>query len=48
LDWLPLLVLAFAVGGRALTWRVKALILVGVAVNLFGAVTFGRYGGFYY
>ncbi len=48
LDWLPLLVLAFAVGGRPLTGRVKALILLGVAVNVFGAVTFGRYAQFYY
>jgi len=48
LDWLPLLVLAFAVGGRPLTPRVKALILVGIAVNVFGAVTFGRYSQFYY
>jgi hypothetical protein len=48
LDWLPLLVLAFAVGGRALTWRIKTLILVGIAVNTFGAVTFSRFGNFYY
>jgi len=48
LDWLPLLVVAFAVGGRPLTWRVKTLILVGVAVNVFGAITFGRMAHFYY
>ena len=48
LDWLPFLVVAFALGGTRLTWPVKVLILVGIAVNGFGAATFGRANGFYY
>lgn len=48
LDWLPFLVVAFAVGGRPLTWRVKALIVAGIVVNAFGALTFGRANGFYW
>jgi len=48
LDWLPLLVLAFAVGGRPLTRGVKTLILLGIGVNALGAVTFGRFGALYY
>ncbi len=48
LDWLPLLVIAFAVGNTELTRTAKALILIGVVVNAFGAVTFGRMGGLYY
>ena len=31
-----------AIGGRPLTRTWKALILVGIVVNLFGAITFGR------
>ena len=48
LDWLPLLVCAFAVGGLRLGWWVKALILVGIAVNAFGAATFGRDPSLYF
>jgi hypothetical protein len=48
LDWLPLLVVAFAVGGRQLTWRVKALIVFGIVVNAVGALTFDRFHQFYY
>ena len=36
------LIMLLAIGGRPLTRTWKALILVGVAVNLFGAITFGR------
>ena len=35
------LVMLLAIGGRPLTRTWKALILVGVVVNLFGALTFG-------
>jgi hypothetical protein len=42
LDYLPFLVLVLAVGGRPLGRISRALIVVGIAVNLFGAVTFGR------
>jgi len=48
LDYLPYLVALLAIGGRPLTWKVKALILIGVVINLFGAITFGRFGHFYY
>ncbi len=48
LDWLPFVVVAFAIGDRPLTWRVKALIAVGIVVNVFGAITFGRANGYYY
>ncbi len=36
-----------AVGGRPLTRAAKTLILLGIAVNLFGAVTFERMPQFY-
>jgi hypothetical protein len=42
LDYFPMLIALLAVGGRPLTRRFKVLILIGVAVNLFGAITFGR------
>ncbi|MCB9728070.1 MAG: hypothetical protein H6744_11595 [Deltaproteobacteria bacterium] len=48
MDYLPYLIALLAVGGRPLTGRVKAVILFGVAVNLFGAITFGRMPWFYY
>ena len=48
MDYLPYLVALLAVGGRPLTRWVKAVILFGVAVNLFGAITFGRFPVFYY
>ena len=37
-----------AVGGRPLTRTFKTLIVVGIAVNLFGAITFGRMWQFYH
>jgi hypothetical protein len=46
LDYFPMLVALLAIGGRPLTRRFKALILFGIAVNLFGAITFGRMGNF--
>lgn len=48
LDWLPFLFVALSVGGRPLTGRVKVVILLGIVVNAFGAVTFGRMPSIYY
>ncbi|MDB4967541.1 MAG: hypothetical protein JWN44_3230 [Myxococcales bacterium] len=42
------LIMLLAIGGRPLTRTWKALILVGGAVNLFGAITFGRLMQFYF
>jgi hypothetical protein len=47
LDYLALLVLLLAVGGRPLGRTGKALIAAGIAINLFGAITFARYPQFY-
>lgn len=50
LDYMPLLLLLLRIGsGRALdTWRFRVLVVLGVGVNLFGAVTFGRMWQFYW
>lgn len=48
LDFMPYLFALLAVEGRPLDRRAKALIIFGIIVNLFGAITFGRYGQFYY
>ena len=48
LDYLMLPGLLLAIGGRPMTRTMRALILVGVAVNLFGAITFGRAWQFYH
>lgn len=48
LDYLPFLVLLLAVGGRRFGWFARGLIVFGIAVNLFGAVTFDRFGWKYY
>lgn len=45
LDYIIFLVLLLAVGGRRFTWLFKTLIVFGVAVNLFGAIVFDRFGG---
>lgn len=42
------LIMLLAIGGRPLTRLFKALILVGVVVNLFGAITFGRLWQYYF
>jgi hypothetical protein len=42
------LIMLLAIGGRPLTRTWKALILVGVGVNLFGALTFGRFWQYYF
>jgi hypothetical protein len=47
LDYMPLLIALIAVGGRPLGRPGKALIALGIAINLFGAITFARYPQFY-
>ena len=43
LDYLVFLFLLIAVGGRPLGRVAKALIIAGIIINLFGAITFDRY-----
>jgi hypothetical protein len=45
LDYIIFLVMLLAVGGRKFTWLFKAFVIFGIAVNLFGAITFDRFGG---
>jgi len=47
LDYLPFLVLLLAVGGRPIGWGTRALIVFGIVVNLFGAITFDRSWEYY-
>jgi hypothetical protein len=47
LDYLVFLIALLAIGGRPLGAVAKALIIVGIAVNLFGAITFERMPQFY-
>ncbi|HEX7842198.1 MAG TPA: hypothetical protein VF469_32220 [Kofleriaceae bacterium] len=47
LDYLVLLILLLAIGGRPFTRWTKALIVAGIAINLFGAITFDRAWQFY-
>jgi hypothetical protein len=42
------LIMLLAIGGRPLTRTFKGLILAGVVVNTFGAITFGRMWQFYF
>jgi hypothetical protein len=48
IDYLFALMMLLAVGNRRLTPTFKALILVGIGVNLFGALTFGRAWNLYF
>jgi hypothetical protein len=48
IDYLFALILLLAVGNRPLTRTFKALIVAGIAVNLFGAITFGRMWQLYF
>jgi hypothetical protein len=48
LDYMILLFCLLAVGGRKLGIFAKLLIIFGVVVNTFGAITFGRYWKFYW
>jgi hypothetical protein len=42
LDYTPFLFALLAVGGRPFRWPAQALVAAAIAINLFGAVTFGR------
>jgi hypothetical protein len=48
IDYLFALIMLLAIGNRPLTRTFKALIVVGIAVNLFGAISFGRMWQFYF
>jgi glucan phosphoethanolaminetransferase (alkaline phosphatase superfamily) len=45
IDYIIFFVMLLAVSGRKFTWLFKALVIFGIAVNLFGAITFDRFGG---
>ena len=48
LDYMPMLILLLALGGRSLTGKLPLLALVfAIVVNTFGAITFDRVGIFY-
>ena len=47
LDYLVFLVMLLAIGGRPFGLVTKALIAIGIAINLFGAITFDREGKYY-
>lgn len=47
LDYMVLLIALLAVGGRPLGRASRALIIAGIAVNVFGAITFDRMPAFY-
>ncbi len=47
LDYMPLCIALLAIGGRPLGRAGKALIVAGIAINLFGAITFARQPVFY-
>ncbi len=47
LDYMVFLMMLLAVGGRPINVVTKMLIGVGIAINLFGAVTFDRHAQFY-
>jgi hypothetical protein len=48
IDYLFLLMMLLAVGNRPMSRTWKALIVVGIGVNLFGAISFGRLWQFYF
>jgi hypothetical protein len=45
LDYIVFFIVLLAVGGRRISWTWKTLVVFGVAVNLFGAIVFDRFGG---
>lgn len=47
LDYMPLLILLLAIGGRRLSRWMLVLVALSIAVNLFGAITFDRVPVFY-
>jgi hypothetical protein len=48
MDFLPLLLGLFALRVQKLSRGVKVLIVLSILVQLFGAITFGRFEQFYY
>lgn len=47
LDYMVLLIMLLAIGGRPWSWWARMLVVVSIAVNLFGAITFNRYWKYY-
>lgn len=47
LDYMVFLIMLLAIGARPLRWPSKALIVAGIAINLFGAITFDRAWQYY-
>ena len=47
LDYTVLLIMLLAIGGRPLGRPFKGLVVLAIAINLFGALTFGRDHRFY-
>ncbi len=47
LDYLVFLIVLLAIGGRPLTKLAKAIIVIGIVINTFGALTFARQPQFY-
>jgi hypothetical protein len=48
IDFMFAIMMLLAIGGRPLTRQWQTLIVWGIAVNLFGAITFGRMWQFYF
>jgi hypothetical protein len=48
IDFLMGLILLLSIGGRPINKRFMLLVGIGVAVNLFGAITFGRGWQYYF
>ncbi|MEO7096423.1 MAG: hypothetical protein ABI175_24400, partial [Polyangiales bacterium] len=47
LDYMVFLIMLLAVGGRPLKNVAKTLIVLGIVINLFGAITFHRKWQYY-
>jgi hypothetical protein len=47
LDYMVFLIMLIAIGGRPIGRFAKALIVAGIAINLFGAITFDRAWQYY-
>lgn len=47
MDYLVFLVLLIAFSGHRLGWLFRSAVLLSIGINVFGAVTFGRFGGHY-
>jgi len=48
LDYTVMLIALLAIGGYRFGWRAKALIVLSIGINTFGAITFNRYWQFYW